>query len=77
MHSQCAICLTTCQQLELVNGYKLLVCADCWLDAEKGWATQHESILFEALKKNGLLIPDRNREDLLPRDYLPPKDFNL
>ena len=77
MHNQCAICMATRQQLELVNGYKLLVCAECWLDAEKGWATQHESILFEALKKNGLLIPDRNREDLLPRDYLPPKDFNL
>ena len=77
MLNQCAICLITFQQLELVNGYKLLVCADCWQGAEKGWANQHEPILFEALKKNGLLIPDRNLEDLLPRDYLPPKDFNL
>ncbi len=77
MHNQCAICLATCQQLELVNGYKLLVCAECWLDAEKGWATQHESILLEALKKNSLLIPDSNHNDRLPRDYLPPEDFKL
>tara|TARA_E500000331_G_scaffold2471_1_gene2602 strand:+ start:1160 stop:1393 length:234 start_codon:yes stop_codon:yes gene_type:complete len=77
MEKQCNICSRECEQLKLTKGYKLLVCAKCWLDAEKGWANQHQEILFEALKRNGLLIPDRNHEGLLPRDYLPPKDFNL
>ena len=77
MEKQCNICSRECEQLKLTKGYKLLVCAQCWLDAEKGWANQYQEILFEALRRNGLLIPDRNRDGLLPRDYLPPKDFNL
>jgi hypothetical protein len=49
----------------------------CWQQAQDGWPKEAEPILFSALAKAGLLIPDRNDRGLLPRQYAPPKDYAL
>jgi hypothetical protein len=60
-----------------VPGYRLKVCEICWANASEGWAKHIEPNLFAVLAKRGLLIPDRGDNDLLPRVYAPPEDFNL
>ena len=57
--------------------YRLSVCDLCWQQAQEGWPKEAESILFAALAKAGLLMPDRNDRGLLPRQYAPPKDYAL
>ncbi|MDB0050964.1 hypothetical protein N9Y97_05560 [Pseudomonadales bacterium] len=54
-----------------------MVCEVCWSDAAHGWAEDLEPTLFAALAARGLLIPDRGDNDLLPRSYAPPEDFNI
>ncbi|MDA8953547.1 hypothetical protein N9H90_07240 [Pseudomonadales bacterium] len=71
----CELCANPAQHL--VPGYKLMVCEVCWSDAAHGWAEDLEPTLFAALAARGLLIPDRGDNDLLPRSYAPPEDFNI
>ena len=72
----CAFC-GAAQDLRRLAIYHLDVCSSCWSEAECGWPKPAEPVLFEALAAQGLLIPDRNEADLLPRDYAPPADFAL
>ena len=45
--------------------------------AEHGWPTVFEQALFNALARAGLLLPDRNDNGRLPREYAPPAEFSL
>ncbi|XOV83696.1 MAG: hypothetical protein ACFHXK_00985 [bacterium] len=76
MADLCYLCLAAPKAVT-VPVYNMTVCAQCWSDAESGWPTAFEPSLFDALKRGGLLIPDRNSRGRLPRDYLPPADFHL
>ena len=60
-----------------VAAYRVSVCTGCWCGASDGWPQSAEPVLFRALAKQGLLIPDRNEANRLPRDYAPPADFAL
>ena len=72
----CAFC-GTARDLRRLPMYRMDVCLSCWAEAERGWPQSAEPALFKALAAQGLLIPDRNEVDLLPRDYAPPADFAL
>jgi hypothetical protein len=60
-----------------VPAYNIHVCHPCWRTAAEGWPRHYEGSLFAALERAGLLIPDRNDRDLLPRTYKPPADHPL
>ncbi|MFL2518575.1 MAG: hypothetical protein ACJ0Q8_06865 [Candidatus Azotimanducaceae bacterium] len=75
--TDCPICNSPGQTWQKIPGYRLLVCDLCWQDAEIGWPKEAEPVLFMALAKAGLLIPDRNGRGLLPRHYSPPEDYAL
>ena len=72
----CYLCLGA-PSAKTVAGYNIGVCTPCWKAAERGWARKHETSLFNALGRAGLLIPDRNERGLLPREYQPPSDYAL
>ena len=71
----CSLC--PCEATREAPGYRLWVCENCWQEAEGGWSRVHETVLFSRLAKEGLLVPDRNEANLLPRLYAPPADFAL
>ena len=73
----CVLCDSHGEQPFNVPVYRLSVCDFCWQQAQDGWPRQAEPILFAALAKAGLLIPDRNDRGLLPRQYAPPQDYAL
>ena len=73
----CELCDSPEKRLYNVPVYRLSVCDLCWRQARNGWPRPAEPILFAALAKAGLLIPDRNEYGLLPRQYIPPKDYAL
>lgn len=72
----CYLCLGAPRAVD-VPAYRITVCAGCWSKAEAGWPEEFEPSLFAALKRAGLLIPDRNGQGRLPREYRPPADFHL
>ena len=76
MPDLCYLCLGAPGEKK-VPGYAVHVCTACWDAAEHGWPEAQEPALFAALARAGLLIPDRNERDRLPRAYAPPADFNL
>ncbi len=43
-------------------------CDSCWNNNWDGWAPHYEPILLEHLKQNGLLVPERNAKERLPRN---------
>ena len=73
----CTLCNSPGEKRHDVPIYRLLVCDLCWQQALNGWPKEAEPVLFAALAKAGLLIPDRNDRGLLPRQYVPPKDYAL
>ena len=73
----CKLCESPGERRYNVPVYRLSVCDLCWQQAQNGWPRPTEPILFAALAKAGLLIPDRNDYGLLPRQYTPPKDYAL
>jgi len=77
LEKRCDFCLEFTESNHQLKGYNLTICSICWDEAADGWHEQHQPTLFEALKENSLLIPDRNERGLLPREYQPPLDFNL
>jgi len=77
LEKRCDFCLRQAKAVHQLDGYNLTACRDCWVEAADGWDDQHQLTLFEALQKNSLLIPDRNEQGLLPREYQPPLDFNI
>ena len=72
----CYLCLGAPARRD-VPGYRVAVCQSCWQSAEQGWPERHEASLFNALARAGLLIPDRNGQGRLPREYAPPADYSL
>ena len=75
--ADCRLCDAPGENRHSVPAYRLSVCDLCWQPAQDGWPKEAETILFAALAKAGLLIPDRNDRGLLPRQYAPPKDYAL
>ena len=82
--ADCRLCDAPRENRHSVPVYPLSVCDLCWQRAQDGWRQAQDSwpkeaepILFAALAKAGLLIPDRNDRDLLPRQYALPKDCAL
>jgi hypothetical protein len=55
--------------LRKVRGYNLWVCKSCWTINENGWLPIHEAFLLDHLKKEGLPVPPKNRNKLLPREF--------
>lgn len=53
------------QKLHLYGGG---CCRTCWATNSDGWAPAYEKKLLALLKKNGLPIPARNANGLLPRN---------
>jgi len=51
-----------------IKRYNLTVCNACLDGNHDGWAPHYEKILLDHLKEKGLPIPERNSNDLLPRD---------
>jgi hypothetical protein len=76
MPSLCYLCLGGPGEVK-VPGYGFHVCRRCWQQAEHGWDPVFEAGIFKALSSAGLLIPDRNQDGRLPREYQPPADYNL
>jgi hypothetical protein len=76
MPDLCYLCLAAPKAVA-VPAYNITVCTQCWSNAEFGWPAGFEPSLFDALKRGGLLIPDRNDQGRLPRQYQPPADFHL
>ena len=76
MPSLCYLCLGGPGDIR-VTGYNINLCNRCYTASAKGFAKQHEKALFDALGRAGLLIPDRNEQGLLPREYEPPADYAL
>lgn len=76
MPSLCHLCLGAPGD-KRVPGYKINVCIPCWTRADEGWAEKDEPTLFQALSRQGLLIPDRNARGRLPRKYAPPANYDL
>ncbi|NCF43546.1 MAG: hypothetical protein GWP70_01820 [Proteobacteria bacterium] len=72
----CALC-DSADSRHKVAAYRISICTECWHGAHDGWPQSAEPVLFQALAKQGLLIPDRNEANRLPRDYAPPADFAL
>ncbi len=76
MASVCLVC-GAAEAGHAVAVYRVNVCTDCYQKAVGGWPKSAEPALFAALARQGLLIPDRNDADLIPRSYAPPADFAL
>ncbi len=53
---------------KFISGYQISVCWACYEGNWDGWAPHWEQILVAHLKKNKLLIPERNAKGWLPRD---------
>ena len=51
-----------------ISRYGIGVCNICYKGNWDGWATNHESKILLHLKEEGLPVPDRNDNGLLPRD---------
>ena len=75
--ADCRLCDAPAENRHSEPVYRLSVCDLYWQEAQEGWPKGAESILFAALAKAGLLVPDRNDRGLLPRQYAPPKDYTL
>lgn len=73
----CPLCGGHAELIVRVPAYKIDVCEPCWDGAQAGWPRTAEAKLFEALAAAGLLIPDRNDNGHLPRQYAPPEDLHL
>ena len=76
MPDLCYLCLAAPSEVR-APGYGFDVCTPCWRRAQQGWAAEFEPAIFSALARAGLLIPDRNELDRLPREYSPPANFDL
>ncbi|MEM9623028.1 MAG: hypothetical protein AAF993_15360 [Pseudomonadota bacterium] len=74
--SLCHLCLAA-PAAQRVKHYGIAVCRGCWQRASSGWPPEFEPALRQALARQGLLIPDRNSQQRLPRDYQPPADYAL
>ena len=48
--------------------YKLNVCMNCYSGNHDGWSPHDERIILKHIEENGLSVPERNEEGLLPRD---------
>ena len=48
--------------------YNLTVCKACYEGNWDGWHHDYEKFILAHLKKKGLPVPERNQNDLLPRD---------
>jgi hypothetical protein len=46
----------------------IFCCDSCWNSNWDGWAPHFEPVLLEHLKQNGLSVPERNANRLLPRN---------
>lgn len=51
-----------------VERYGIMVCDTCWQSNWDGWAPQYEARILEHAKAQGLTLPDRNKNGLLPRE---------
>ena len=76
MSDLCYLCLAG-PSSHNVKGYGFDVCTKCWQAAAQGWDVGFEPAIFNALGRAGLLIPDRNPQGRLPREYAPPADHQL
>ena len=76
MSELCYLCLAG-PSTHRVPGYRFDVCDECWRKAEQGWDPSFETAIFSALARASLLIPDRNAQGRLPREYAPPADHSL
>jgi len=48
--------------------YQFIVCQYCYLTAWDGWGPAWEPKILEHLEKNGLEVPTRDKDGLLPRN---------
>ena len=76
MPALCHLCLGGPGDIRLA-GYNINLCQQCHRASAEGFARHYEQTLFDALGRAGLLIPDRNENGLLPREYAPPADYAL
>jgi hypothetical protein len=51
-----------------IPGYNLTVCKGCYDANWDGWAPQWEAKILQHLHENGLPVPAKNSQGLLPRD---------
>ena len=79
MYAECQLCGAKVRygfgryDLRKAEGYNLWVCNSCWTTNENGWHPMHEAFLLEHLGKQGLPVPQRNQNELLPRESRPSK----
>ena len=48
--------------------YKISVCMNCYDDNRAGWSPQHEINITKQLESNGIGLPEREPNGLLPRE---------
>ncbi|HAT2126372.1 TPA: hypothetical protein I8023_000838 [Legionella pneumophila] len=57
---------------KFIPAYQITVCERCYNANKDGWDKEHQKKLIPYLKSKDLIIPEINKEGLIPRD--PPLD---